>query len=239
MLSFPEAIHYFHAKLVNGEKFALGRFGDGEWGAIKGVQFAPGNGEWRCDSNDPSFEGSRQMLAEAIRYQHPQYHVAICPCYVDMLEFSGQPLTHVTYANIFVNANYSYYKEHFIKIYQERDVWLVANKDACLHDLPFSVERFFPIEYNAWTKNKDLIEEIIQEQARDKLFLFSAGPFANILAHRLWEANKDNVYLDIGSTLDMWMLKNSLNKRDYYMSNNGYATLSCPCDGVRPSCHWL
>jgi hypothetical protein len=237
MLSFPESIRYLYDKLISGEKFALGRFGDGEWGAIKGAKFSPGNGEWQSDGTDPIFEGARQNLADALRYQHPQYYTAICPCYTEMLQFSRQPSTQVTYANIFVNANYPYYKEHFIKAYRDRDVWLVANRSARLENLPFPIERFFPVDYNAWMVNSALTEQIMQEGAQDKLFLFSAGPFANILAHQLWETNKNNVYLDVGSTLDTWILPNSLNKRDYYMGDTVYARLSCPCDGVRPACH--
>ena len=46
MRDYKEEIKFFHNKLVNREKFALGKFADGEWGAIKGTQFLPANGEW-------------------------------------------------------------------------------------------------------------------------------------------------------------------------------------------------
>jgi len=237
VLSFSEAIRHFHDKLLNGDKFALGKFADGEWGAIKGVQFAPANGEWQANGNHPLFETVRQELADALRYQHPSYYTAICPCYTEAIQFSGQPSSQITYANIFVNANYPYYKEHFIKLYQERDVWLVTHKKTALGHLPFSVERFFPIDYNAWMVNRELPEQILAERPRDKLLLLAAGSFANILAHKLWCENQDNTYLDIGSTLNPWTQVERL-KRDYYMGNTVYAGLSCPCDGVRPSCNW-
>lgn len=237
MFSFSEAIEHFYYKLQCGDKFALGKFADGEWGAIKGVQFAPANGEWQANGGDTAFQTARQELIDALRYQHPEYYTAICPCYTDAIVFSKQPASNITYANIFVNANYSYYKKHFIRLYQERDIWLVTHKDTDLGNLPFSVERFFPIDYNAWIANRELPEEILAEIPKDKLFLFAAGSFANILVHKLWRENKQNVYLDVGSTLNPWTQVERL-RRDYYMGDTVYASLSCPCDGVKPSCNW-
>ena len=233
MLSFSGAIRYFHDKLASGEKFALGKFADGEWGAIKGVNFAPANGEWQSNTGDPAFELARQELTNALQYKHPQYYTAICPCYTEAIAFSGQPASNITYANIFVNANFPYYKEHFIETYQERSVYLVTHKSVNLSNLPFEVERFFPIDYNAWIVNRELPEQILAEKPKDKLFLFAAGSFANILVHKLWKENQDNTYLDVGSTLNPWTQVERL-KRDYYMGNTVYASLSCPCDGVRP-----
>jgi hypothetical protein len=235
MLSFPEAIRHFYEKLSSGKKFALGKFADGEWGAIKGAQFAPANGEWQSDASDPAFKRARQELADALQYQHPDYYTAICPCYTDAIAFSGQPSNNITYANIFVNANYPFYKEHFIKLYQERDIWLVTHKDTNLSNLPFAVERFFPIDYNAWIVNRELPDQILKEKPEDKLFLFAAGSFANILVHKLWRENQSNTYLDVGSTLNPWTCVERL-KRDYYMGDTVYASLVCPCDGVRPTC---
>lgn len=235
--SFQDAIRHFHSKLVRDEKFALGKFADGEWGAIKGVQFSPANGEWHANGKDPAFALARQELIDALQYRHSEYYTAICPCYTEAINFSGQPASNITYANIFVNANYPYYKEHFIKLYQERDIWLVTHKNTDLSGLPFSVERFFPIDYNAWIVNRDLPSVILDEKPKGKLFLFAAGSFANILVHKLWSKNQDNTYLDIGSTLNPWTQVERL-KRDYYMGNTVYSRLSCPCDGVRPSCNW-
>jgi hypothetical protein len=38
------------------------------------------------------------------------------------------------------------------------------------------------------------------------LFLFCAGPLGNMLAYRMWEKNKNNTYMDIGSTLNTWLV---------------------------------
>jgi hypothetical protein len=96
---------------------------------------------------------------------------------------------------------------------------LIANINSKINNLPFKVEKFYPVGFNAWVENYDLIEEIKNEELSGKLFLFCCGPFGNILAHQLYSNNKNNIYLDIGSTLNPWLQSEGF-KRDYYC--NGY-----------------
>jgi len=56
------------------------------------------------------------------------------------------------------------------------------------------------------------------------IFLFCCGPFGNILCHRLTEANENNTYLDIGSTLNPF-LQSAGFERDYYMGNNYFSNM--------------
>lgn len=228
MKDYKKEIEFFYNKLEANKKFALGKFADGEWGAIKGQSFFPANGEWQANGNHPLFEIARQELVEAIQYKDPNYYVAICPCYKEAIKFSGQEQSQITYANIFVNSNYEYYKKNYIKLYSERDIHLVTHKNTNLDNLPFKVEKFYPIEYNAWIENRNLVEEILEKDFSDKLFLFAAGSFANILAHKLWKSNKKNTYIDVGSTLNPWTKIERL-QRDYYMGNEELKNLVCPC----------
>lgn len=228
MKDYKQEIEFFYKKILNGEKFALSKFADGEWAAIKGDYIPAANGEWFTNGNDPIFETVRKELYESLIYKDPDYYVAICPCYREMIDYSGQPYSNITYANIFVNSNYEFYKEKYISLYQERDIHLVTHKNTNLSNLPFKVEKFYPIDYNAWINNRDLPNIILDQNPKDKLFLFAAGSFANILSHKLWSNNKDNIYLDIGSTLNPWTQIEKL-KRDYYMGNTELENLVCPC----------
>jgi hypothetical protein len=115
MKDYRQEIRVFHDKLLSNERFALRKFADGEWGAIKGVQFAPANGEWEANRNEPSFEIARQELSKALQYKHPQYYTAICPCYTETIAFSGQPESNITYANILVRSSFGYWNR--INIY--------------------------------------------------------------------------------------------------------------------------
>jgi len=228
MKDYKKEIEVFYQKLQSNEKFALSKFADGEWGAIKGDSFFPANGEWQANGNHPLFELARQELIESLQYKDPNYYVAICPCYKDTILFSGQEESQITYANIFVNSNYEFYKENYIKLYTERDVHLVTHKNTNLDNLPFKVEKFYPIEYNAWIENRNLVDEILEQDLKDKLFLFAAGSFANILSCKLWKHNKNNTYIDVGSTLNPWTKIERL-RRDYYMGNDELKNLVCPC----------
>ena len=128
-----------------------------------------------ANGDHPLYEVARRELEASLRYQHPDYYVAICPCYQDTITFSEQPESNITYANIFVNSNYEFYKEKYIEVYKEYDVHLVTHKDTNLDNLPFKVEKFYPIEYNAWVLNRDLPDQILSENPEGKLFLFAAG----------------------------------------------------------------
>lgn len=232
MKDYNKEIEFFYNKLIKNEKFALGKFADGEWNAIKGISFFPANGEWQANGDHPLFEIARQELIDAIQFKDPNYYVAICPCYNEAIKFSGQNQSQITYANIFVNLNYTFYKEKYINLYKERDIHLVTHKNTDINNLPFKVEKFYPIDYNAWILNRDLPDIILEKNLKDKLFLFAAGSFANILCHKLWKFNKDNTYLDVGSTLNPWTKIEKL-KRDYYMGNNELENLACPCPNYR------
>jgi len=228
MKDYKKEIEFFLKKLKSGNHFALGKFADGEWGAIKGTLAYAANGEWQARGEHVEFEIARQELIESLKYKDPNYYVAICPCYKETIEFSQQEKSQITYANIFVNSNYEYYKKYYIDHYKERDIHLVTHKNTNLENLPFKVEKFYPIEYNAWILNRNLPDQILQENLKDKLFLFAAGSFANILSYKLWKNNKNNTYLDIGSTLNPWTKVERL-QRDYYMGNKELENLVCPC----------
>ena len=228
MKDYEKEINFFYKKIVKNEKCALGKFADGEWAAIKGDTIPAANGEWITNGNDSIFNIVRKELSDSLTYRHPDYYVAICPCYKDTIEYSKQPYSNITYANIFVNSNYEFYKKHYISLYKERDIHLVTHKNANLDNLPFKVEKFYPIEYNAWILNRDLPEIILEQNCKDKLFLFAAGSFANILVHKLWKNNKNNTYLDVGSTLNPWTNIEKL-QREYYMGNQELEKLICPC----------
>jgi hypothetical protein len=144
-----------------------------------------------------------------------------------MLNYSGQEKENLTYANIFVNYNYSFFVNNYIDLFNNREVHLVANKESVLSKLPFKVEKFYPVDYNAWVNNLNLIEEIKSKNYSDKLFLFCAGPLSNILCYKLWETNKNNTYLDIGSVLDPWLQTG--NPRAYYLGVKYYSEFLCPC----------
>lgn len=232
MKQFHDELIKFYNKLIGGEKFAFSKYADGEWAAINRVKMT--NGEWVMYDADNTYEESRQLLVNSIQFKDPGYYVGVsCPCcqgqqiHRTMKWFSGQDEDHLTYANLFVNSNYKHFLELFIPEFAKRDIVLVANENSVISKLPFKAEYFYPISYNAWVKDLDTLELLKQQDFLNKTFLFSCGPFGNILAHQLWNCNKSNVYLDIGSTLDHWLNNDAGNKRCYHMGMSGFSDKVC------------
>jgi hypothetical protein len=227
MKYFEEEIKKIYSKLKNKDFFSFSKFADGEWEMIKGRQI--NNSEFEYLPNEDEFY--RQKLIESFTFKDDNYYVGIsCPCcqgdeHYRMYEFSNQKNENITFANLFVNSNYKFFKEYFIPEFNEWDVHLVAHETSNIDNLPFKVEEFYPVNDSAWKKNYDLIEKIKSKNLKNKLFLFSCGPFGNMLSHQLWENNKNNTYIDIGSTINFWTNAKSFQR--YYMFGGPYSQLVC------------
>ena len=222
---FEEEIKLFYNRLISGEKFAFSKYADGEWAMLNNRPIES-RGEFVFNpATDYTYS---DKLLESYRFKDSGYYIGIsCPCcqgmdtHKTMIKVSKQSDDHITYANIFVNANYQYYVENFIPYYVTQKVILVCNRNGKVDNLPFKPEKIYWIDNHAYKTNNDLIETIKSDHAytKDHLFLFSAGPLGNMLAHKLWEANKNNTYLDIGSTLNPWLQAEG-HKRDYYIGKS-------------------
>ena len=227
MKLFNDEIKNLFERLKSKQPFAFSKFADGEWFMMRGL--AVNNNEFAYTTDDTFY---REQLINSFKFKDAGYYIGIsCPCcqgqeHNKMLDFSGQDDAHLTFANIFVNANYDFYRNNFIEEYKNWEIHLVANKNAKIENLPFKVEKFYPVENTAWKHNYDLIEEINHQELKGKLFLFAYGPFGNMLAHQLWENNKNNTYLDIGSTLNPWLQSEGF-KRDYYDAGTTYKNRVC------------
>ncbi len=227
MKTFHGEIERIYDLLKSGKKFSFSKYADGEWSIMR-RRFL-NNKEFKYSLFDNFY---RKKLIESFRFKDPGYYVGIsCFCcqgdnYYKMKKFSGQDEDHLTFANIFVNSNYSFFVDNFIPEFQKMSVYLVANENSKIDKLPFRVEKFYPVGFSAWKNNYKLIEEIKSDNKKDKLYLFSCGPFGNILAHQLWEHNKNNVYMDIGSTLNPWLQSEGF-KRDYYINGSECSKKVC------------
>jgi len=231
MKIFSLEIQKLFSRFKKGKPFAFTKFCDGEWMAMQNISL--NNNEFENSPNIPQFY--RDKLVESLQYKDPNYYIGVsCSCcFPDhskkMRELSGQDDEHMTFANIFVNSNYLKYKQTFLEEFKKYKIHLVANENSNIENLPFDVEKFYPVGFSAWVNNYDLIEEIKNANESDKLFLFSCGPFGNILTHQLFDHNKENIYLDVGSTLNPWTQSEGF-RRDYYTYTDGetpYATRDC------------
>jgi hypothetical protein len=204
--SFQSDLKFFEKKLKSKEQFAFSKYADGEFAILNNQKIT------NCDNwtFDPATHSKiRDELIQSFQFQDPNYFVGIsCKCCQpnDIVEWmrreSKQKI--LTWANIFVNSNFKYYQQNFIPEYINHDIVLFAREDATIEKLPFKVEHV-PITRQALIDNFNMVENFPIETYKNKLFLFCAGPLGNMLSAKFWKKNKNNIYMDIGSTLNGYL----------------------------------
>jgi hypothetical protein len=214
---FTEDIKIIFNSLKNKEHFAYSKYADGEMKILMGDNIdilTKCNGEFKYDKDDKSDQDYRNKLIESFKYCDKNYHIGIgCPCcigddnYKWMKNFTSCDEKNITWANIFVNGNYNFYVENFIPEYKNHKIIMVCNHKAKLNNLfGDNLIKDFRVGTNAWKNDFKIIDEIkkyiLDNDIKNHLFLFAAGPFGNILTYELFKFRRENTYMDIGSTLD-------------------------------------
>lgn len=210
MKTFKEDFYLLLNLLKSGKNFSFSKYADGEYAIMINRKIT------NCDNwtFDPEIHQKyRNELLYSFRFNEKGYYVGIsCPCCVPIEDVNwmrnnvGVDSEHLTWANIFVNGNYTDFVTHFIPEFVNHEVILVANENSTLNNLPFKISEYVKITGTAWFDNFDLIEKLSKRNDVNKLYLFSAGPLGNMLAARMWQANKNNTYIDVGSTLNPWLV---------------------------------
>ncbi len=218
MKTFSTDFDFFLKKIQNKEPFALSRNNDGEM-IILNNEFidlrSKCNGEFIYDPNNSSHTIFREKLLNSATHKGDNYYVGIaCRCCVgdakheSLKKLTGQNEHHLTWGNIFVNGNYQRYVFEVLPYFALYDIVMVVNHKANFDGLPFKnkiIERV-NVGTNAWIDDSHVVEfmkhNLTEKKHKNKLYLFAAGPFSNILIHELYKIEPENTYLDIGSTLD-------------------------------------
>ena len=246
-------------KLKNGEPFAFTRFSDGEILVMQDKKLVlesnyvitgdvKHNFGYAADDYknfDPSEHGFvKDALLESYAFKKPNYFVGGvckgCNCasaqYVPwMREKYGEFDEQYSYANLFVNSNYSNFVNHYIPELQNHKVVMVCSQNADLSEMPFEVVKDFRVGRNCIVNDHHLIQKmgdwVESEKITDHIFLFSASSLSEILIYNLFKNYDQNTYIDIGTTLHKQM-KLSL-KRGYldaYWSRRPHVSLATSCN---------
>ena len=231
---FDEDIKIIKKSLKEKTKFAFSKYADGEHQVLVNKPII------NCDDwfFNPNSDGEFQkFLIDSFKYIDDRYYIGIsCPCcdyngYQWFKDNKGSKDDNTTFANIFVNANYEYFKKEIIPVFNLYNrIILIANKDSNIENLKtvLNITDFYGIGKEAFKTDLNLIQDlkdfIDNENLKDAIFLFCAGPLGNVLSHQLWVHNKNNTYIDIGSTLNIWTEKNI---RDYQVPGGFYYNKLC------------
>ena len=204
----------FKEKILTKTPFAVIRPADGEYRVLQNETLTNCD-HWTFQSGGKLSTDLRNAIELAVR---TSCFVGI-PCECDnpsMAEwyyktFHMNPL-YTTFANIFVNANWKSYI-HML----EHDRVPFTYIGPSYKESPFCIEQFIQIPeflVNEWdTKSEEYMNKILSlvTQNKNKIFLFSCGPISKILIAHAWANHPYNIYLDAGSSLDLFM-KGSTNR---------------------------
>lgn len=227
MKIFKKELLKLYSRLKSGENFMFLKAADGEEMIMNNE--AVNNGEFNFIPGEHEFY--RQKLIESTQFKHKDYILGVnCQCCQGekakrMIDRAGQDEDHLTFCNVFVNANYQEYIRLFLPEYAKRKVHLVANRAAQVQNLPFEVEKFYPVGNTAFVNDYPLAQEL--RQLKGKLILFAAGPFGNVAGYEIFKENQENTIIDVGSTLNPWLNSEGFG-RDYYCNPDSvFAQRTC------------
>ena len=139
-------------------------------------------------------------------------NLEICNWYIQ--KFNLHP-NYTTFANVLVNGNWS----NWVKFLEEEHITFTYIGSGT-NPTKFSVKKSIILDsllVNDWdAKGEETIARIVENvgTVKGELFLFCVGPIAKILIAKLWAANPHNIYIDAGSSLDLFF-KGSTNR--YYV----------------------
>jgi len=224
-------------KLANLTPFALIRPSDGEHGILRGNTFK------NCDSWTFTSGGIlQQQLLEAIQTKNPSLYIGI-PCntcnkpwnctqtiYNDFIQEFNIPFNQRTFANIFMNSNWETFVS-FISTFQPGFHYIGSGTFS--GNLPIQ-ERLvidsylvdtWDSQHNEETKKViDFIEKT-QDSSKVQVYCFSAGPLSKIWIPKCFSAYPNNIYIDVGSSLDYFTKKQTT--RPYMIENHSFKKEAC------------
>lgn len=222
MKTFKGDFYKLLDKLKKGENFSYSKYSDGELFILQGKKLVLGPEAYNHNYIntedhkyfDPQYHSYfKDMLFEAFKYNKENYYIGICgpsdqsdEVFYWMKNESGRDEEHLTWANLFVNSNYKNFREEFLPELKSKKIIIVCNEKSELSKLPFEVEKDFRVGTNCIINNLSLVDEMVEfvknNQIENHVFLFAASSLGNILIHKLTEAEPNNIYFDVGSTLN-------------------------------------
>ena len=229
---FNKAFDFFSDLIKSDTNFAYARYADGEVSLMKGIEVTEGSQAYNIDRWKAPNELTKvgKDLLETLMHTEDNYYYAISSDTdfsrdKEFLTTYIKNKNNVTFANLWINANYQKMKIFYQTL--NKPVYLICNEKVNRQNLPFKVNEIFPFPddcINYWEKyGDDYISELINYiiHIKNKTFFISCGPISEILIHNLYDANPDNQYIDVGSSIDEFV--HGYQTRPYMNPTSQYA----------------
>jgi hypothetical protein len=219
----------FKKKIRNREPFSVVRPADGEY-LVCTNQNITNIDNWIFYANSCLKDDLLRSLKECEHLENMYVGIPCKDCnshiynwYKDTLSIPSERLT---YANIFCNKNWKSFTSLFVgegvPFYYIGPY--VSNKYNLSVTDVFKTDKYL---VNSWDSQKEYFIESFLKWMKGKngIFVFSVGPISKILIPMMWKQNPTNIYLDVGSSFDLFMKESS--NREYTNPNSHYATTIC------------
>lgn len=219
-------------KIKKHENFAFTRFSDGELYILQNRKIfiekdkcflreelhQANYGEEELKSFIPERDQHlREHLLRGFTHKQKNYYKGICTkqdvgfddwSWQFNKGFLTQDEQHLTFANLLINGNYINFMTQMLPAMKKEnyDTVYVCNKAANLEKFPLNLKKDFRVGNNCHINDVHLIDEIkkwvAENNVQNHLFLFSAASLSNLLIFELYKNFPNNIYMDIGSTLN-------------------------------------
>lgn len=205
--SYKSDFIYFLQMIRERTPFAVIRPADGEYAILQNHTLT--------NIDDWSFQSGGRLskdLDNAIRKARVSHaHIGI-PCDTDNIDmakwyintYNLHPL-YTTFANLFVNGNW----ESWVSFLEKEHIpFTYIGSGTCA--TKFAVQKYIKVDpylVNNWDTEAENTHSLIFSEimnVKGAIFMFSAGPLSKILIADAWEKNPHNIYIDIGSSLDLF-----------------------------------
>ena len=129
----------------------------------------------------------------------------------------------MSYATLFINKNYQFFENWLVKFINSKNRWkiiLIANS-LINKDIKWAY-KYYPVPERVverWNEiSYSLLPKLENEAMKNNLIFFvSAGPASNIIISNLITINNKNIYIDLGSAIEI--ITKGFSTRSYI--NNG------------------
>ena len=214
--------------------FSFIRFADGEYAIMKGKTINATLDRWYWNPNNKKFQQSL-IKSSSICTNENNFIGLPCKNWIhiskSILSFSNcSSAKFMTFTTLFVNKNYEFFKDWIISFVNSSNRWkiiLVAN--SIINKNISLAYKFFPVPDHLVENFENYSIFLFSElsnlaKENNLIFFISAGPAANVIVSYLREINKNNIYIDIGSSIEF--LTKGYSTR-YYEKNGKASKISC------------
>jgi hypothetical protein len=223
--NYTNSIDYFLNKIKNKENFSILRFADGEYYVLENTQLTNID-NWTFQSGSilcKHLNDSLSLINTNVYYGISGLSDCEKTC---NYYYSKIPNHHnITYANVFVNENFEKWI-NFLMNHDNNCILIGSSKpdNNKIGNINITETLLIdPFLVNQWDNKYEEYFDIMKALGKkytNTMFLISAGPLSEVFIHRLYLSNPNNIYIDVGSSIDMFTKNRYTREYQFKKSEN-------------------